>query len=505
MADLRRIAEDIKTGMSCESHRLLNARINKDYYQGKFSPYWNFSCASHSWEPERRPSKFLSFVVDHVSNLYRDNPNRVIIGNPDVTTFLQDVYSHNCMFAKWHAAEQLTAISDTAAFQVAGTADPKQPIKVTLWSADSFWVYTEDDDPLRVDGVVTTDFVVDKKRFTVWTKGRLQVYEGVPQSESNAASVILVKDEVNPYGIIPFSFVHYHYPTLEFHSGGIGTNLREANRYLNHILSLAAGSVIYCSNPIVLTRHLDPTWQPPTPVKPGDWLKLAGEPDGDGAEHDPEVEYLQPNNSFVEAIWNDILSYINHTLEMNGIPESAIRMVQSVARSGSSIVAEQYPLIQHAKAKQPAYRHYEYDLAKLVIEIANVHFRNNKVVKPTVRLAAEKGFELSVTYTNKFADVPGQERDLRAQWEVDHGYTSEVMVYQDRSGCTREEALAHFARVMQDKTDLAKIMGIPLAPDEDESNAEDLERQEEENERGEKEGSDGDTDTGLEGSDDSDR
>jgi hypothetical protein len=498
-ANLQAIYEDIQHGNMHNTERLHDAIVNLHYYRGHFSPYHNLNHLGI--QHVHRTSMFLKFIVDHISNLYKDNPNRCVIGFDEATKWLQQIYNDNKMEAKWHGAEQLTAVSDLAAFQVAGTANPKKPIKITLWSADCLMVYLDPDDCLIPNAVVTMDRYEGRKRYQVWTDSIYAVLMGEREG-SSLREAIKVTEEANPYGgRIPFSFLHYNYPCLEFHSGGPGTSLRHANHYINHVLSQLGGSVMYALNPILLAYDVAPEFRPPDVVKPGQMLTPSGAADANGTELPPRFEYLQPNYGYVDATWTDLLNFINNTLECSGVPESSVRMIQSVARSGVSIQAEQYPLIQWAKSRQPMYRHYEYDLAELVFQVASAHFSKNKVVKPIVRLAAEKGFELSVTYHTTYSDVPGPEQDRAADWAVLNGYQSKVQIQMQRTGCTKEEALAHFVEVEEDNQDLAKILTLPVPGSPEEiAAAESIATQEEED--GSTTGSN-QTATGTENSDDS--
>jgi hypothetical protein len=490
------IAEELQRGCKYDLDRREQAHKNLIYYRGKHHTFF----ASQEYtgmKPAFRPSMFLKFVVDHISNLYKSHPNRVIIGNEPATLWLQQIYNDNHMWAKMLDAERLTAITDVAAFQCCGTDNPKKPIKIRLWSADCFLVYKHHDDPICPAAVVTMDKYYARKRFSVWTDTKHEVWIADTEEEAEEKVTRIVSEE-NPYGRLPFSFVHFNYPTLDFWSGGPGCNLRQANHYIDDILSQLGGSVKYACNPILIGRNLSPEWRPPRQPEAGEILTPEGVPNENGAVVEPDLGYLQPSYGFAETAWLDIVNFVNHTLECNGIPESAVRMVQSVARSGASIMSEQYPLIQWAKSRQPMFKHYECDLAKLVFDVAAVHLKSNGIVSDMQREASEGGFELSITYKNQYSDVPGAERDRQSDWEVAEGYKSKIMVHMERTGCTKEEALAHFKEVTDDNAVLDAMLVLPQNVDEkliEESD--DLRKQEEEEDD---QGSN--TNTGTENSDD---
>lgn len=452
------IYDDLLEGFPCEESRLKDARTNLDYYRGEFSRYW--SRPRNAPTPIQRTTLFTKFVVDYICNLYSDVPLRSVVGSPEATAWLQQVYSYTKLFAKWQQAERLSCLSQASAFQVSGTEDPRKPLKITLWSADSFVTYTDPDDPTEPRAVVTVDCYQGRKRWQVWEPDRYRVFLGKSDQSVGPEQAVQVTDKANPYGILPFSFAHWNYPTLDFWSGSPGTNLRQANAYLNERLSDIAGGVVYSCNPIVLVENSKPEYVPPNP-EPGLWLKVPSDVDTNGTELGVRISYLQPDYGFVQSAWLDLENFVNHTLETNGVPEAAVRMSQSVARSGVSIAMEQMPLSLRAHQRKAQWRHYEQDLANVVVQVANAHFKANDVSEPLIRLLAELGFDLSVTYKETYSATPGPERDRSQQWEVDNGYKSKLMVFQERTGCTREEALAHFAQVNEDLEQLAALDALP--------------------------------------------
>lgn len=456
---LNEIIEDLKSSFPRDRKRLYKSSKNLDFYQGRFENHWKASEEAGEEQP-RRTTVLSSYIVNTICQVNKEQPTRVVNDDPEATDFLGSVYSDNKMYNKMLQAERLSCVSQVSAFQVAGTDDPEHPIKIHLWDAGSFVVYTHPDDPTIPVAVVTFDrFGEDdsRKRYQVWTDKAYQVLE--PTIIDGKADWLPSIPEVNQYGRIPFAFAHWQVPTLDFWPGSPGDNLTVANDYINRRLSKIGAAQEFLCEPIRVVKN-GRDFNPGN-VKPGEWLVIESAVDDNSQQSlDISIEDIQPDYSFNEAGWADCMGYIDLTLETHGVPLSATRMVQSTGRSGTSIMMEQWPLAVARKSRQPLWRDIEHQLAVVVFLVAGVHLRDQKEYAADAEhyLELSMGLDLTVTYPEVFMEVPGEERDRANDWELAAGLKSKVQVYQERQGVTREEALKHLVQVARDEAELAELV-----------------------------------------------
>jgi hypothetical protein len=203
-----------------------------------------------------------------------------------------------------------------------------------------------------------------------------------------------------------------------------------------------------------------PGWRPRSPIQPGDVLDPPADTSDETASRpaDPVVEYLECDPSFVSASWEDLQQYLDHTLEMVGVPPSAIRMEQRGSMSGVAIVAEQIPVILWAMGRQRPYGYYEDRLVKLVLKVGSTHLAENDVSSAELEAAAEDP-GLVLAWPDMFPDLPGPERDQADQWLLDNGMRSRTQILMRREHLTRDEAEAQLEETAEDLKREQELLG----------------------------------------------
>lgn len=453
MANIQNAEQEIVDGLERSKHRLHSSRKNLDYYRGNFDAH-RYRIPDSQNDRNHRSSLLMQRIVNSLTSyLYRDNPLREVAKNNELTTLIQRIYKDNSMWAQFQAADRLSMIAEggAVAFQVAGAENPKSPAKIHLWPGHSFEVWTSDNDPLQVDAVCTIDRQGGRDRWTLWTDEVIKVFLKDPDTKGRKGrGITLVETKDNSYGVLPFSFAHYETPVIEFFSGAPGTVFREINDYIMYRFTELSDAIKHLIYPKYAALGADPSWKPPAPWAPGDIAPIPAHVDENGNRTDPKIEIVTPPLGFVEEVWKDILNYVNHSLECAGVPESAIRMVQSVARSGQSIAQEQAPLVNFARGRQRAWLQYETNLARKVLEVSGAHLRNNGQDAGEYAEMLEE-FELSIRWAPYYSAIPGPERDRADAYSVQNGYSSRLQVLQEREGMTRDEAVSRLRQVRKDK------------------------------------------------------
>lgn len=458
-------------GLKSQSARLESARANLDFYEGSFDAAPSRAKGNTSYDASRYPrnSLIMQRIVNVLTmNLYAEGPVRKLVapeGEDDssyeaATKWLNDCYSRNDIDACWQEADKLSIISEVAAFQVSAWPDEEWPIHIDLLDASQFCVWMNRDLPLVPELVGVLDIVDGRRRIRLYSDETIRVYmtpeiPGVETSTPLSQSYKYEEERKNPYGIIPFSFVHFRKPVRKFWTGSPGNGLRQCNDGINFKMTETFDCIRYNLRPVVKLKNVRPDWKPPAPIMPGDVWHMATASDSTRENGDEaDAEYLQADPSFVEADWQDTQSFIDHTLEMHGVPPSVIRMTQDSVRSGVAIVAEQLPVIAWAKSRQQPFGKYEDALAKLVLRIGSMHLgaqidEEYKATAEDLEIVA-KNPGLVLKWPNMYPRIPGEDTDKADQFRLDTRLVSKTILLMEREHLTREEAEERLDEIAED-------------------------------------------------------
>lgn len=465
--------EIVDFGMKSRAERLKCAKSNLDFYKGDFGKAPVRDRGNTAYDAGRFPrhSLVMQRIVNVLTmNLYAEGPTRKLApadedaGLPEepferATKWLNVCYKKNRVDAMFQRADVLSCVSEVAMFQVVATADPDLPVRINLWDSSQFDVWCDVDEPTRPALVAIMDVWDNRHRVRLYTKDVTRVYLTDP-SEGSADIGIAVKyrmeeEHKNDWGFLPFAFVHFHLPITEFWTGSPGSHLRGVNDCVNFKMTETFDCIRYNLRPIVKLANVRPDYRVPSPVRPGDVWNLSGASDSTAETNkEPEAEYLQADASFVEADWQDTQSFIDHTLEMNGVPPSVIRMTQDSVRSGVAIVAEQLPVIAWAKSRQLPFSYYEQELAKVVIRVAQLHLGSQDEdsygpVASDLAVVAQDP-NLVLKWPNMYPRIPGQEQDQSDKFRLDERLVSKTMLMMERENLTREEAEVKLEEIAED-------------------------------------------------------
>lgn len=471
MADiLKKIDDEITSnGLRHERDRLDDALFNLEFYKGDFTRFPPRMQGGTSYDSGRYPrcSLIMQRVVDTLTaNLYAEGPARRLVPpagakeGPHVaaTAWLDACYRRNRVDSMWQQADAYGVVSQAAAFQASASPDPAWPVRIQLWDASQFCVWWEPDDPCVPVAVATIDVFDEQRRLRLYTPEVIRTYmsEQLGPTQTRGGRDYRFRAEAkNPYGILPFSFAHFRHPTCEFWSGSPGSYLRSVNDGVNFGLTEGFDCIRYNLRPIVVFKNVRPGWRPPAPVRPGDVWDLSAASDATlEIETEPDAAYLQADSSFVAAGWDDLQAYLDHVMEMCGIPPAVVRMVQDSAKSGVAIVAEQLPVITWAKRRQRPFGYYEDELARLVLKVGARHLGSQAGMdyRATARdleaVAEEPG--LTLHWPSLYPRIPGQDADTVDQFRLDHGLVSRTMLLMEREQLTREEAEGRLEEIAED-------------------------------------------------------
>ena len=301
------IEDEIRKGLPSHAGRLARAYVNEEFFAGR-NAAWVKRRSSEEWvDRVTRPirtSKLTRKVCRVLSeHLYSPGPMRNFTGMPNgVKAWLNSVYEANHINALMQKADQKTVLNSTCAIQVCCGGRVEKPVSLYLWGAHEYAPFMYPTDPTVPWAVVTIQRnhryeagqSEERLRFEAWsrdehrvyvTKWQVcmrydqffpdQIYQGLfgnPAMPVQGESGIPAGSGKNPYGCLPFQFIHDELPVCSFWEGGIGNSLVECNLELDREMSDLAQVVKAHMAPDGFLRNVSPSWR--REKRPGSWQLL---------------------------------------------------------------------------------------------------------------------------------------------------------------------------------------------------------------------------------------
>ena len=465
--DIDLVHLEIVAGMPNEAPRLLDMKINEDYYELRNLHYIDKREAESDIDYVNRPKRTSGMtrqVVEKLTeHLYNPGPARRLVDAAAADAFLQLVYKTTSFDATMQSVDRLCTLNDAAAVQVAPSGRPACPITLHVWGGQEFAVWTSAEQPTRPWAVCTISKFNMRIRYQLWTATEFRTYYTKPMQVDQTSGGRVAQFEPsesgsNPYGVLPFMFVHNHMPTSDFWGGGIGTSIREANAEIDRELSDLAQLIQKYAGPTGFFRNVSESQRITT--RPGAFNHLTAKGrHKDDALGQPEAFYVQPQLD-IAGIWHDIETFGTTKLQETGVPMSAVRMDQQASMSGIAIVAEQLPLLTRAKKRQVHFSHHEGQLAQLILVVAGQWYRMPELVE-AAHTVKEK---IELLWPEPAMPLPTPERDQADEFELTQGLTSRTQVLMRRRGLTRPQAQAQLAQICEDLKYEAATLAPFIAP-----------------------------------------
>lgn len=466
--DPAKAREIITSGFPADQTRLVLAGVCRDCYDGNFIPYMSEWIGNdRARDIAVRYSKIMRRTVDVLTtHLYRKGPIREIYGHPEATALLSTIYKASNFDSIMQLADRITHINDAAAIEFVpntGTDAVTIPVKMRVWDSSEFVPFFKSDDAMEPWAVATLSNFGDNRMARYFSAEEVSKFTSptpVIQSTTNSATnknagmtEVFGYPQPNYLGIVPFEFVSFEMPRNSFWTGGIGQHLAHLNLHVNRRLSDLADQIIHW-RPKGVLKNTKADWNLPRDQKPGQYTRLetTGNVDLTGAE--ASAEFLGPDLGFTQYDWNDLMQYIDHMVEMEGVPASTIRMTQQGGTSGVAIMSEQLPLIERAEARQRMFEYFERKIAKKCLQIAKAQLQSAEIVD-------EATFQYVATYIQiidaALADFdanfrmiwpimtknrPGPERDAHDAFQFNFNTKSRTTMTSEDLNIPEEEAFA---------------------------------------------------------------
>lgn len=471
--------EIITSGFPADQTRLVLAGVCRDCYDGNFIPYMSEWIGNdRARDIAVRYSKIMRRTVDVLTtHLYRKGPIREIYGHPEATALLSTIYKASNFDSIMQLADRITHINDAAAIEFVpntGTDAVTIPVKMRVWDSSEFVPFFTSDNAMEPWAVATLSNFGDNRMARYFSAEQVCKYTSptpLIQSTTNTSTnknagmtEVFGYPQPNYLGIVPFEFVSFEMPRNSFWTGGIGQHLAHLNLHVNRRLSDLADQIIHW-RPKGVLKNTKADWNLPRDQKPGQYTRLetTGNVDLTGAE--ASAEFLGPDLGFTQYDWNDLMQYIDHMVEMEGVPASTIRMTQQGGTSGVAIMSEQLPLIERAEARQRMFEYFERKIAKKCLQIAKAQLQSAEIVD-------EATFQYVATYIQiidaALADFdanfrmiwpimtknrPGPERDAHDAFQFNFNTKSRTTMTSEDLNIPEQEA---FAKVQKELYYLAQ-------------------------------------------------
>jgi len=469
------IEKEIESGLPNQIGRMRDAYDCLRYSKGRFEEYPTRHKDMRYRSPSvRRTSPLFKRIVEILTmHLYKNSPTRKL-RDPEASLWLEQVYKRNFMAARFKRADQLSLIGGFAGFKFSGSTDPHSPLDIELWGADQLAFWVDPERPTKCMAVATVDFWDNRRRLRLFTQDEIVTYDtdkGVIHPAFGGTAFRKLSRKRNPYrtrptpenpegeGIVPFSFSHWDFPAQDFETNSPGLNLKELNQSVNERLDNLGDSIYFNCKPIGLARNVDDAWTPPAEIRPGDFIILpASSIDAGGNGPEPTLSYLMPDLTYVAADWQDLNANLDHQLEMWNVPPALIRMVQSGARSGASLQAEQLPILGWVEGRRGDWACYEDNAALTAFKTAESHLRNVGLLEEADQLQTViDEWSFTLRWPRLYIQLPGPDRDRADDWRLSKGIVSLIGIMQERDDLNEEEAFDALQKVAQQNARLQTI------------------------------------------------
>jgi hypothetical protein len=446
-ADIRK---NVDNGFETEYPRITEHLKNKQAYDADFDEL--FASMNGAAIPRKvwRYSVLMKRAVKVLSKyLYKNQPKRMIPAAPEVAIYLEEIYRMEGVGSLVQAADRMTYITDVAAIEVYPNFSPDpmaSPVKFRMWDASEVVpMFSQEDAKTPIAVATLTTYGNDQFIARVYTPKTVETYRIV---EGKAE---LIESGVNYLNVIPFAFFHYEQPVNYFWSPGIGKALRDLNQHIVRRLTDLSDQIMNL-RPKGFAKNCPPQWVMPTNMRPDEFITLPNAFNAQGEGPEAEIGWLYPDTNFTTIDWADLTQYIDLSLEMLGIPPSAIRMEQQGGTSGVAIQSEQLPLIEEAENRQVAFERYETELARITLIAAAAQmsmFKARPTIDPKLLMAVAANLSMTFRWPPMTKNRPGPDRDAHDAFLLQNQLASRVQIIMDNEGLTEEEAMLKVEMTLQ--------------------------------------------------------
>lgn len=197
---------------------LLDDELRDRFSLGTFSEMRKYSNIAHN---------IYKVVITRISKIYNRSPKRIFKGNQSDIDFVNNLYKEIKIDQKWKKINRyINAVNDVI-LQVVWR---KENIDVDIITPNIVSVIQNPDNPtlveaLKIEKQLADTVGSDGKTVAFWSDEKHFLLD----EHDNAYSVVGNSERVNPYGKLPFVFIHRQIPDVNFWDETSGSDLYEAS------------------------------------------------------------------------------------------------------------------------------------------------------------------------------------------------------------------------------------------------------------------------------------
>ena len=348
-------------------------------------------------------------VVNEISILYKDAPVRDFNGNKK----LEEIYSALKIDNLMRQVNRYATLLNDVALRVGWDADKKE-VTLNIHTPAATSVIQRDDYPEQAGGVYyPVEYVDDqfktKKDWVFWSDFEHFLFDergnAKPPSEDNG-------DMANPYGIIPFVWVHLSAVPGLFWNGSGGSDLITGTKLIG--LKRTLKDYYY-------------KWQ--TFKQP--WVKAPNAKDlpdkmltdpsspwklwGEGAD----VGFLDLQGD-LRQLDETIKADMNAFLNTYGLSVDMFAATPD-AQSGRSLEVKNRGLRDLRQEQMPFFRNFETELCRMIVKVFNTYNKGG--------LPEDLADKFAIDFAEMDVFIDPMERRKQAAWDLEHGIISPAAFY----------------------------------------------------------------------------
>lgn len=228
-------------------------------------------------------------------------------------------------------------------------------LKLQVLTPDRFRVIANEKDPRQAEALVYPIYNAETQlyEFHYWDSEFYRVLNN---------KKIIIKEEPNKYGLIPFAFLRFGYSDGDslFYTSGMFQNI-ERQLLLNKVKFMQMLNLTFQGLPIAVSTNSDGQLRTVTPDKV---ISIEGVDGSESTDLPPSLEFVSPPETYMT--FEEFLKLReNKLLKDNGIPLSSIEASGTI-NSGISRMIERQELLEMRQDDLPILREFEKTLAEII-------------------------------------------------------------------------------------------------------------------------------------------
>lgn len=412
-------------------------------------------------------------IVNHISVVYKQPPRRIVMlettGNAerdkkaqaDTQVLYEHIIQDACMNFQMQKLERYQMFDNTSLVGVWFDTEA-QAVKMKVYPQFLFDVIL--DDRGNLSAVIVSDYFEatdirneNKRTFTVWTPTGFWKLDDSYAIIDNGVN----KDNVNPYGFIPFVLIRQYEPDTGVYCDP-SLDLARMNLNVNFLLT----DLMYLNEFQVHGQLVGKNVEIPKDMKGGPETIMMVSPKDPSVPYD--LAYLQPNANF-DALFSSLNRIITGFTATIGLPSQMFSVEKSGGtQSGVSLKIKNAPLIEFRKAMEEKFRLFENQITDVIVRLWNL----NKAIHKLPELPESMNVRVIYEEAGREFETPEAEARTMATLVTLGLMKSTDAVIKMNPGFTQADAEEYLVKAQEEKAKIAqstaRLFGTQMPAEDDE-------------------------------------